>query len=110
MSQFSGKKKILFLLSFLFVMSFVVYAIFAHFRARADRLRKISEAIANPRQVDAESLLNEIDSSFQQLAQTEKNALLENPLETENRIAEATTEQFKKNFELLFLLPATVRK
>ena len=73
------------------------------------KAKAIQKAIANPEHIDPEKLLNEIDSSFRDMPESEKKELLNDPAAIEEHIAEATYQELDKSFKLLFTLPPPLR-
>jgi len=70
----------------------------------------IQKAIANPKGIDPEDLLNEIDASFRDMSEVDKKKLLGDAAATEKQISEATYAELDKSYKLLFLLPSSTRE
>ncbi len=91
-----------------FVLALGVVAFWGH--RRMSRARVIQGAIADPRHIDPERLLDDIDNAFRRMGDAERQALLRDPEATERRVAEATSRELESSFRLLFMLPAPLRQ
>ena len=103
------KKKIIFpVIGLCIILPLLFGGIWAHKRLK--KAEAIQKAIANPEYIDPEELLNTIDDSFRNMSDAEKKKLIADPVTAENLIADATYNELKKSFKLLFTLPSSIRK
>jgi len=102
------KKKILLSLGICLCICLFFIGLWGYTRFK--KAKAIQRAIANPKYIDPEELLNVIDDSFRKLSDAQKKELMSNPLAIEKRVADATYKELKKSYKLLFTLPSHIRK
>lgn len=70
----------------------------------------IQKAMNDPSNVDPGNYLNQIDESFKNMTEIEKQKILSDSDKLEKHVATATYKELKKSFHLIFKLPPAMRK
>jgi hypothetical protein len=70
----------------------------------------IQKAMNDPSNVDPGNYLNQIDESFKNMTEIEKQNILSDSDKLEKHVAAATYKELKKSFHLIFKLPPAMRK